>query len=172
MSSPRRTLRFFFVLVTLAVVARVALALTPPTWWVDPARFVQPPDSVTVVDREGHVLRDARVDGVDRRWVSLDDVAPGYLDAVIATEDARFWDHDGVDVVASLRALATRLQPYGRPSGASTLTQQLVKRVYGRPSGIASKPMEILRALALERIFTKRQILEQYVNRVPFGDRI
>ena len=167
-----RALRVFACVLAVPLVAHVAFLLTPPTWWVEPARFVQPRDSVTVVDREGRVLRDARVDGADRRWVALDDVSPAYLDAVVATEDARFWEHDGVDVAATLRALGASLRPWGRRSGASTITQQLVKRVYGRPWGVASKPLEILRAAALERVFTKRQILEQYVNRVPFGDCI
>jgi penicillin-binding protein 1C len=170
---PRHPLaRLAMAFAALVVAARLAFALTPPTWWVDPARFIQPRDSFAVVDRDGRLLRDARVDGVDRRWVSLDDVSPSYVDAVVAAEDARFWRHDGVDGLATLRALATSLRPWGRHSGASTITQQLVKRVYGRPAGAASKPMEILRAIALERLFTKRQILEQYVNRVPFGDRI
>ena len=70
------------------------------------------------------------------------------------------------------RALVTALRPWGRRSGASTITQQVVKRVYGRPYGLFSKLMEIPRAAALERIFTKDEILEQYLNRVPFGDRI
>jgi penicillin-binding protein 1C len=167
-----RGARAALAVVALAAIARVAFALTPPTWWVDPARFVQPRDGFTVVDRHGQVLRHVRSSGVDRRWVALDDVAPAYLDAVVATEDARFWEHDGIDALATLRALATDVRPWGRRSGASTITQQLVKRVYGRPMGLASKPLEILRAAALERVFTKRQILEQYVNRVPFGDRI
>jgi penicillin-binding protein 1C len=168
----RRVVRVVVGFVALPVLARLLFALTPPTWWVDPARFVQPRDSLTVLDRDGRVLRYARVDGADRRWVALDDVSPSYLDAVVAAEDARFWEHAGVDVVATLRAVGASLRPWGRRSGASTITQQLVKRVYGRPWGIASKPLEIARAAALERIFTKRQILEQYVNRVPFGDCI
>jgi penicillin-binding protein 1C len=167
-----KTVRIALALVALPLVARLAFSLTPPTWWVDPTRFVQPRDGFTVVDRHGAVLRHARWGGVDRRWVPLDDVAPAYVDAVVATEDARFWGHEGVDVVATLRALVANLRPWGKRSGASTITQQLVKRVYGRPMGLASKPLEILRAAALERVFTKRQILELYVNRVPFGDRI
>ena len=71
-----RACRWLLVLVALPVVARLAFALTPATWWVDPARFVQPHDALTVVDRDGRLLRHARADGVDRRWVTLDDVSP------------------------------------------------------------------------------------------------
>src|SRR5258708_17839712 len=94
-------LRWVLALFALPLLARLAFALTPATWWVDPARFVQPHDSLTVLDRSGHVLRHARSEGVDRRWVALDDVSPAYLDAVIATEDARFWEHGGADVAAT-----------------------------------------------------------------------
>src|SRR5262249_41362470 len=90
---------------------------------------------------------------------------------VIAAEDARFRAHGGVDARAVARAAVTNLNPWARRSGASTLTQQLVKLVYGRPLGLLSKPLEIARAVALERVLTKDQILEQYINRVPSGDR-
>jgi penicillin-binding protein 1C len=168
----RRAARAVGLCLGIGLAARILFGLTPPAWWVDPARFVQPRDSLTVVDRNGAVLRHVRSGGVDRRWVALDQVSRSYIDAVVAAEDARFWRHDGVDVLATARALATALRPWGRRSGGSTITQQLVKRVYGRPYGLASKAMEVVRAAALERLFTKQQILEQYVNRVPFGDRI
>jgi penicillin-binding protein 1C len=156
----------------LALVALVALRLTPPSLWIDRARFARPHDAFEVLDRRGEVLRHARVAGVDRRWIALGDVSPDLVAAVIAAEDARFRAHDGVDGLATLRALAAGLRPWGRRSGASTITQQLVKLVYGRPLGPVSKLAEIARAAALERVFTKDEILEQYLNRVPFGDRI
>ena len=154
---------------TLAV---VVFRLTPPTLWVDPGRFVRPRDAFAVTDRHGAVLRQARVDGVDRRWIELPEISPNLVVAFLAAEDARFYEHAGADPLAMARAAATALRPWGRRSGASTITQQLVKRVYGRPFGLGSKLLEIARALALERIFTKDEILEQYLNRVPFGDRI
>ncbi len=161
----------------MAVVAGLLLAiavvrLTPPTLWVDPARFARPRDAFAVEDRHGAVLRQARVDGVDRRWIELHEVSPHLVEAFLAAEDARFYTHHGVDPLATARALLTALRPWGRRSGASTITQQLVKRVYGRPLGPLSKVLEIARAVALERLFSKDEILEQYLNRVPFGDRI
>lgn len=157
---------------TLGLIALAAVRLTPPAWWIDRARFARPADAFEVVDRHGEVLRHARVDGIDRRWIERRDVSPILVDAVIATEDARFREHHGVDARATARALLTSLRPWGRRSGASTITQQLVKLVYGRPLGPLSKLAEIARAAALERLFTKDEILEQYLNRVPFGDRI
>ncbi len=139
---------------------------------VDRARFVRPDDSLTVVDRSGTPLRQQRVDGSDRRWVELSEVSPHLIDAIIAVEDQRFDEHEGVDPRAMARALFTSWWPGRRASGASTITQQLVKSVYGRPRGMWDKPQEIVRALLLEERFEKRWILEQYVNRLPYGDRI
>lgn len=148
------------------------VVLTPPSLWIDRARFVRPPDAFTIVDRNGEVLRVARVDGADRRWVPLTAIAPPVIDAFLAVEDARFREHSGVDLRASARAITSIVRPWGKRSGGSTISQQLVKMVYGRPHGIFSKLVEVGRAYAIERTFSKDEILEQYLNRVPFGDRI
>jgi penicillin-binding protein 1C len=139
---------------------------------IDTRRFVRPDDSVTVFDRAGRPLRHARIDGADRRWVPLTEISPVLLNAVIATEDGDFYRHHGVDLKAISRSAARNLLPWTRLSGASTITQQLVKRVYGRRGGVFGKFVEALRALSLERTLTKDEILEQYLNRLPFGDGI
>ncbi|MBK8696582.1 MAG: transglycosylase domain-containing protein [Deltaproteobacteria bacterium] len=139
---------------------------------VDVHRFVRPAAAVRVLDREGALLRVVRGDGVDQRWVPLAEVSPTLVSAVLAAEDRRFFAHHGVDVVAVLRAAVTNVIPWRRRSGASTLTQQLVKRVYGRPHGLWDKGIEMLRAMALERAVSKDEILEQYLNRLPYGDGI
>ena len=139
---------------------------------VDRTDFVQPASSLTITDRAGVPLRLTRPDGEDRRWVRLAEISPHLIDAFVAVEDARFAEHDGVDLLASGRALVSVFVPGMRLSGGSTLTQQTVKLTYGRPHGLWSKPLETLRALALEEVMSKDEILEQYLNRVPFGDRI
>ncbi|MEI8258600.1 MAG: transglycosylase domain-containing protein, partial [Deltaproteobacteria bacterium] len=140
---------------------------------VDPARLARPDDATRVVDRHDRALRQTRVDGVDRRWIALTDVPAVLVDAVIATEDASFRSHSGVDVPAVFRAVVTNLLPWRRRSGASTITEQLVKLTYGRRGPVLwAKTLEAARALALERTLTKDQILEQYLNRLPYGDGI
>jgi penicillin-binding protein 1C len=139
---------------------------------LDESRFAHPPDALSVLDRHGVPLRQSRVDGVDRRWVSLDEVSPHLVAAVIAAEDGRFRSHPGVDLLATTRAVFQVLVPFGLKSGASTITQQTIKLTHGRPHGLLSKPLEVLRALALERAMTKDEILEQYLNRLPYGDQI
>ena len=142
---------------------------------IDDARFVIPPDALTITDHEGAPLRHARGRGADRRWVSLDHIDHDVIDAVIAVEDQRFYTHDGVDGWATSRALVDDLIPGGRHSGASTITQQLIKLVYGRERGgsaYLAKGVEILRARELETRMTKDEILEQYLNRLPYGHGI
>lgn len=165
---------------TRTVLAALVVAVIAVTaWWsplrfqlVDLDRFTRPTDAVTVVDRHGRSLRHARVEGIDRRWVAIEDVSPHLLAAFVAVEDHRFWEHDGVDWRSVLRASLSNGIPGRKLSGASTITQQVIKLVYRRPLGLASKIVEVLRAWVLEERMTKEEILEQYVNRVPFGDRI
>ncbi len=139
---------------------------------LDMAKFTAPRASTTIVDRDGAPLRFHRVDGKHRRWISIDGLPAHVLDAFLAAEDRRFYEHDGVDRVATVRAVAFTLTENSPPSGASTITQQVIKLVYGRPHGRWSKPLEILRAWALEERRSKRFILEQYVNRVPYANEV
>jgi penicillin-binding protein 1C len=142
---------------------------------IDDARFVIPPDALSITDHEGAPLRHARGRGADRRWVSLEHIDQDLIDCVVAVEDQRFYSHDGVDARATSRALLDDLIPGGRHSGASTITQQLVKLVYGRahgPSAYVAKAFEILRARELETRMSKDEILEQYLNRLPYGHGI
>jgi penicillin-binding protein 1C len=154
----------------LALAIPVAAAL--PEVSVDPALFAHYEDSVAILDRGGTPLRQARSGAFDRRWVPLSAISRDFIDAVIAVEDARFWEHDGIDERALVRACVYDLLPGRRWQGGSTITQQLVKLVYGRPWGLASKGLEMLRALKLEQTFSKEEILEQYLNRLPFGNGI
>jgi penicillin-binding protein 1C len=163
------TARATAVLVAVLAVAVTALWATTD---LDRARFVRPDDAVSITDRHGVPLRYHRPDGEDRRWVELSAISPHLIDAILAVEDSRFREHEGVDVRATVRALFTWALPDRRTSGASTITQQLVKRVYGRPHGLWSKPREVVRAVLLEERFDKDWILEQYLNRVPYGEPI
>ncbi|MFK7991138.1 MAG: transglycosylase domain-containing protein [Sandaracinaceae bacterium] len=136
------------------------------------APFVHPTDALTVTDRHGVPLRHHRPEGIDRRWVPLEQISPHVVDAVIATEDQRFETHAGVDLWAMGRAVGGLVLPGRRLSGASTITQQVIKLTHGRPNGWIDKPREIARALRLEGTRDKGWILEQYLNRLPYGDQV
>ena len=92
--------------------------------------------------------------------------------AMVASEDQRFWTHPGVDVLALLRAVKQNVTGLRRVSGASTLSTQVIRMVEPRPRTIWSKAVEAFRALQLERVADKRAILGHYLNRAPFGSNI
>ena len=122
-----------------------------------------------VFDRDGHEIA---VFGREvRRPVSIDKVPPAVVEAVLATEDAHFYTHHGVDPGAIARAALFALKnPDRRPQGASTITQQLVKNLTDDNSlTLGRKVREALLALRFEKRFSKRQILQMYLNRVYFG---
>lgn len=102
--------------------------------------------------------------------VTVDEVSPHLIDALLATEDHRFHDHGGVDykrLVAALYNTAT-----GRTQGGSTLTQQLARNLFpeeiGRSRSLHRKLKELVTALRLEAHYSKQQILEAYLNTAPF----
>ena len=150
----------------------LAWHFAPKDRLVDSQKLVRPADAVIVIDRHAVPLRHTRSRGSYRRWVPISEVSPWLIKAVISVEDQRFRAHRGVDPRAIARASVMNLLPGSRLSGASTITQQLIKLTHGRPRGLASKGVEALRALALEEQLSKDQILEQYLNRLPYGDSI
>jgi penicillin-binding protein 1A len=102
--------------------------------------------------------------------VTLDQVSPYVIRALIATEDHRFYDHRGVDITRTASAVWRTLR--GDAQGGSTITQQLVRNMFpeeiGRARTIDRKIREIVTALKIEKAYTKEQILETYLNTVPF----
>lgn len=137
-----------------------------------PAALLEADDveSTRLRDRHDHVLREALNDHAGRgAWRTLDAVGPWFPMAFVAIEDHRFFDHAGVDPLGIARAAAANVSAGAIVAGGSTLTQQVVKHVLPQPRSIAGKLQEAILALRLERVATKPEILEQYLNRVPFG---
>ncbi len=131
------------------------------------------PSSTVLVDRTGAPLRVTLGPGdVDCRPVRELSNAAWLARAMVAAEDRRFWQHPGVDPLSILRAAWQNLTHLRRCSGASTLTTQLVRQVEPRPRTWCTKVIESFRALQLERRLDKTEILEQYLNRVPFGSNL
>jgi len=105
-----------------------------------------------------------------REPVPLNRVSPGFLQAVIATEDHRFWEHHGINKIRILKALWVTLFEPGKIQGASTITQQLSKNLFfSFKRSYVRKFQELFVALQIESQYTKREILETYVNQIPFG---
>ena len=105
-----------------------------------------------------------------REVIPLNRISPYFIQAVIATEDHRFWEHHGLDKLRTLKALWITLFEPGRIQGASTITQQLAKNLFfSYERTYLRKFRELLVALQIETQYGKREILEAYLNQIPFG---
>ena len=126
------------------------------------------PERNTVLDVDGKIY--SRLAGANRLKVSLSEVSPLFIAAVLAREDTRFYQHGGIDWRGILRALAHDILTRSAKEGASSITQQLARN--SLPLGgrtMRRKLLEAMVALRIERQFTKQQILELYINRIYFG---
>ncbi|MGE5384473.1 MAG: penicillin-binding protein 1A [Betaproteobacteria bacterium] len=106
----------------------------------------------------------------NRVWVKLSDISPHVVNALIATEDRRFYDHHGLDWWRTVGALFNTL--HGNRQGGSTLTQQLARNLFpeeiGRAPTLSRKLKEAVTAFKIEAMHSKNDILETYLNTVPF----
>src|SRR5512139_958899 len=103
-------------------------------------------------------------------WLPYDQIPPIMSGAMVAVEDRRFWSHPGVDPLGIARALTVRAQRGTWAQRGSTITQQLARNIFlSNSRTFGRKIREAILALALERRFSKKQILELYLNRVYFG---
>ena len=128
--------------------------------------------SQRIFDRHGQLLREVLSNDQGRgHWLPLKYVPISVCQATIAAEDKRFYQHWGVDLLALARAASLNLRHSRIISGGSTITQQLARRLYQLPRANYTKPLEMLLALRLEIWLSKEGILEQYLNRIPYGNQ-
>ena len=147
----------------------------PPIPTYAAARGAWRPSDARLLDRHGEVIQERRIDPSRRRldWTPLDRISPALLSAVIASEDRRFFEHGGVDFRALAGAVVRAVG--GAPlRGASTITMQVATLLEGdpaatrRPRTLARKWRQMRRAWTIERGWTKREILEAYLNLATF----
>ncbi|PYK17760.1 MAG: penicillin-binding protein 1C, partial [Verrucomicrobia bacterium] len=161
----KKTLLAFSLLCACAAVTWIALPRPP---LLDGISFSQ-----CVRDRNGKLLRiTLTTDQKYRVWTSLPNISPALIDATLQFEDKYYRYHPGVNPVALVRA-AFGLRPGGARSGASTIAMQLARlRYHLRTRTLGGKFVQIVRALELERHYSKSQILEAYLNLAPYGRNI
>ena len=111
----------------------------------------------------------------NRTDVKYNEVNPFLINALIATEDARFYEHEGVDQISLLRVLFKSIIMGQNKGGGSTLSQQLAKNIYGRKNyGVLTMPVNKMReaiiANRMEQVYSKEEILMLYLNTVSFGE--
>lgn len=159
-----------FFLIAVPVAALIAVLAFYAVWaqTFDLKRVGTMPERNTVFDVDGKIY--SRLAGANRLKVSLKQVSPLFIQALLVREDSRFYQHGGIDWRGVARALVRDVTTGSLKEGASSITQQLARN--SLPLGgrnLSRKLLEAMVALRLEREMTKNQILELYVNRIYFG---
>ncbi|TWG88444.1 penicillin-binding protein 1A [Cupriavidus gilardii J11] len=162
-----RQLRWALAALPVALVLYV-LVLIPFTPGISDIRKAKSEQPAQVLSADGKLL--AQFKRANRDWVPLDKISPNVVAALISTEDHRFYSHHGIDwrrtAGAALRTLS------GDRQGGSTLTQQLARNLYpeeiGRAASLTRKIKEAITAFKIELVYSKDEILETYLNTVPF----
>lgn len=130
---------------------------------------VRPSARSIVLDRNGEQIGIFAIE--NRAPISLAEVPPILVSAVLSAEDRRFYDHWGINLVAFMRAAIRNLRAGGVEQGASTITMQLARNLFlDQSRTLERKLKEIVLAVRLERSFSKDEILELYLNRIYFGE--
>ncbi|MDY0108699.1 MAG: PBP1A family penicillin-binding protein [Candidatus Krumholzibacteria bacterium] len=130
-------------------------------------RNIQPSEKTVIFAATGDTLREFYTQ--NRTVVPLERIPPHLLDAVIATEDRRFYDHYGIDLKRIVKIVLDNVFGRGRP-GASTLTMQLARNLWLTPEKTLSRKFrEMILAVQIEQIYTKDEILAMYLNQIYLG---
>lgn len=158
----------FFILVFLGILGPVPSKKQ--------LHIINNPIASEVYSADGKIIGRYYVE--NRSYASFDEISPNVINALIATEDARFYEHRGIDEIALLRVFVKSvLLQNSNSGGGSTLSQQIAKNLFPRGNyGPLSMPVNKLResiiAYRLERIYSKQEILAMYLNTVPFAENI
>jgi penicillin-binding protein 1A len=194
-SSPKKRIKNLFALAVLALLTLIAMGLVGfiVIFWRFSAELpgieavtaeIKGPVPTKVFSEDGVLL--AQLDVVNQQPVALDQVPKNLINATVAIEDHRFWDHPGIDIQGIGRAVVANLRGSGLHQGASTLTQQFVRQPEVSRSlnptasqdnrfGLSGdkkysrKIREALIALRIEQIYSKKEILQLYLNNVYYG---
>ncbi|MCW3100645.1 MAG: penicillin-binding protein family [Chthonomonadaceae bacterium] len=195
LSNPKKRIKNLFALALLGLLTLVAMTLVAflAIFWRFSAELpgieavtaeIKGPVPTTVFSEDGVLL--AKLDVVNQQPVALDQVPKNLIDATVAVEDHRFWDHPGIDIQGIGRAIVANVRGSGLHQGASTLTQQFVRQPEVsrslNPTGpsdnrfglsgdkkYSRKIREALIALRIEQIYSKKEILQLYLNNVYYG---
>ena len=137
-----------------------------------PEKFTESPfiQSTKIYDRTGKVILYDIYGEEKRVIVPFDKISSNLKNAVLASEDARFYQHGGIDFKALARSILVDLRLQSAKQGGSTITQQLIRSVYlTNQKTLSRKVREVVLSIELERRYSKDQILNWYLNAIPFG---
>lgn len=171
-SLPRLIAKTLVLCATLGFIYLAYIYLTLPD--VRPLAKVNPSTTAFMELRKAEARRDGRAKfTIRQQWISYRQISPLLKRAVIVTEDAAFFDHDGIDLNEIRASLEKNWEDGQFLRGGSTITQQLAKNLYLSPSrNPVRKLTELLIARRLEAALTKQRIFEIYLNMIEWGDGI
>ena len=131
--------------------------------------YYNPPLSAKFYDRNGNLIA-VKYKEQNRFYAPYDKIPGRVIETLIATEDTSFFEHEGINFNAILRALIKDIKAGKKVEGASTITQQLVRNIYlNRKKTIQRKLKEMIISMKVEHFLTKEEILERYLNQIYFG---
>lgn len=162
----------FVWIITLGIIAGLLFFIYIQATLPDPQTIIdrRVDQSTKIYDRTGTVLLYDIYKEERRTIIPWDKIPQNVRDATVAAEDANFYNHRGIDVKGILRAFIENLKEGRLSQGGSTITQQLIKKaLLGDQKTFSRKVREAMLALEIERQFTKDQILEMYLNQIPYG---
>jgi len=163
-------LKLFFIILLIGGFIDIGRYLVYPD--VSDLRDIHPIPTAFMEYREDQWASENRDMHITQKWVSISQISPNIIKAVLIGEDDKFWNHDGFDVNGMEQALERSLKK-GSVAGGSTISQQLAKNLYLSPSkNPIRKIKEAILTWRIENTLTKRQILELYLNVAEWGDGI
>ncbi|MCX6720852.1 MAG: transglycosylase domain-containing protein [Candidatus Staskawiczbacteria bacterium] len=143
------------------------------TWNLpQPEKFTETPfiQSTKIYDSTGKTLLYDIYGEEKREIVSFDKISDNLKHSVLASEDSRFYQHGGIDPIGILRAVWVDITSQSKSQGGSTITQQLIRSVYlTNQKSLSRKIREVVLSIELENKYSKDQILDWYLNQIPFG---
>lgn len=164
-----RTVRWAVLALAALAAAWFSIRLVP----LPKGLLVPQPAGTEYLDRAGRPLRTLPGgDELFRRRVAYHEIPQALVQATLAAEDRRFWEHPGVDLRGTARAAWQLLKNRRIVSGGSTITQQLIKLSEPRKRTFRSKLIEAIQAIRLEQVWTKQEILAAYLNRIEYGNGV
>lgn len=165
-------LRFFFFFILFFLFSALSLFFYYAKDLPRPEKFIERrlTQSTKIYDRSGEILLYEIYGEEKRTWVPLEEIPEHLRQAVIVVEDSNFYHHFGVDLKGILRSILINLKIMEPVYGGSTIPQQLIRSTFFSTEKTAERKIrEIILALELDRRYSKDQILEWYLNQVPFG---
>ena len=158
--------------ITLGIIGLSVVVIHAHQTLPDPGSIAtrQVKESTKIYDRTGTVVLYDIYNEEKRTVVPFDQINDAMKKATVAIEDSRFYEHSGFDIKGFVRSIVRNLQSGSASQGGSTITQQLVgNALVGRQKTIERKIQELILAVEVERQFSKDQILEMYLNQIPYG---